>query len=300
MAVTSNAQLVVGRGELYFNRFAPGTKIGDGELYLGNTPGFALARDTEELARFTSYGGQRVEQSPLVLREMHTASIVTDNINMDNLSMWFSGDVETVNQADESAISETIVVTKGRFYQLGMTVRPDGVRYVRDDITFVRNGSPVTLTNNIFLDRESGRFQVLETSSIPNGSSLLVTFRWRPALTRVLTPTPNLVEGSLRFISKNVTGLAKDVFFPNVQITPEGEFDLKSDQWQQFSFRLSVKKHTPAAEFFYITELNGPIYSDDELAIIDDGKIPLDIFPFYEDLLHAIVNENLPRTFATT
>lgn len=119
MTTTENATLVIGRGELYFDRFIPGTKEGEGELYFGNTPGFSLSRTVEEITRFTSYGGQQIEVNGLVTREVHSADITTDNISMQNMALWFGGNVDDGGQAGIGQITENIAIKRGRWYQLG-------------------------------------------------------------------------------------------------------------------------------------------------------------------------------------
>ena len=41
----------LGRGEVYFNKFKPGTNIGEGERYLGNTPEYSLTNDVDTLSQ---------------------------------------------------------------------------------------------------------------------------------------------------------------------------------------------------------------------------------------------------------
>ena len=49
----------LGRGEVFFNKFKPGTNIGEGERYLGNTPEYSLTNDVETLDHFNSDRGLR-------------------------------------------------------------------------------------------------------------------------------------------------------------------------------------------------------------------------------------------------
>jgi hypothetical protein len=59
---------VLGRGRLYVERFADGTKIGDGiERYMGNTPQFALSRSDENLEHFSSDEGLKQKDISVTL-----------------------------------------------------------------------------------------------------------------------------------------------------------------------------------------------------------------------------------------
>ncbi|QXV73584.1 hypothetical protein [Rhizobium phage RHph_X2_30] len=295
MTTTENATLVIGRGELYFDRFLPGTLTGEGELYFGNTPGFSLSRTVEEIARFTSYGGQQIEVGGLVTREVHSADITTDNLSMANLALWFGSEEDKTGQLAIGTITESFTVKRGRWYQLGNSQHPFGVRHVEPDIVFKKGVTPVSLTGNIVLNLEEGRFFVLMGApAIFDGDTLSVDFQWRQSqTTETSTDSPELV-GALRYISKNPIGPRHSYFFPYVRIAPTGQIDLKGDTWQELSFEVDIRKISPTAEYFYTIELAPAGYTDDEQAIIDFGPISLEVFPYWDDQLDIIINTDIP------
>ncbi|CAM3843673.1 hypothetical protein G6L26_009775 [Agrobacterium radiobacter] len=295
MTTTSNATLVIGRGELYFDRFAAGTLKGEGELYLGNTPGFTISRTVEEVERFTSYGGQQIQIDSLVTREVHSADITTDNMSMDNIALWFGSEPDKTGQIAIGDITEVIKVKKGRWYQLGTTVEPFGIRHVEPDIAFLRNGNPFDVESNLIVDRTEGRFYVMdESETIADGDDLSVTFQWRQSATVDVVDSAKEVVGALRYISKNPVGPVVSYFFPYVRLKPASQVDLKGDGWQELSFDLDIRKLNALTNFVYVKRLAGPLLTDDERAIIDRGQMTLEEFPYWEDRLDEIINTFMP------
>ena len=71
---------VLGRGELFFERFVSGTLAGLGEHYLGNTPGFEISIEEEVLEHFSSDRGLRVKDRSVTLQNDASGTLTVDNI----------------------------------------------------------------------------------------------------------------------------------------------------------------------------------------------------------------------------
>ncbi len=295
MTMTANATLVLSKGELYFNQFAEGTFVGEGEMYLGNTPGFSVASSFEELKRYTSYGGQQIELEGIKTREVQTADITTDNMVLENLALWFGGTVDDTGQEAVGTITETFTVKRGRWYQLGTSFDQFGVRHVEPDIAFTKGGSPLAVDGNLTLDRVEGRFLVnTDAVNLADGDTISVSFQWRQSFSRDVRPSANEITGSLRYISKNPFGPDVSYFFPYVRIKANGEIDLKGEQWQEVSLDVEIRKLNPLTPFFFTKMTSGPLLTDDEQAIIELGPMSLDEFPYWEDQLDQIINVFMP------
>jgi hypothetical protein len=295
VTTTSNASLILGRGELFFDRFPLGTLKGEGELYLGNTPGFTVSRTFEEIQRFTSYAGQQIQIDSIITREAHSAEITTDNISMENLSLWFGSPVDYDGQAALTDVTEAFKVKKGRWYQLGTSVEPFGVRHVEPDIEFILGGATLVVAENLIVDRVEGRFYVMDDAlAIDDGDNVSVTFQWRRSDSSEVTSNTDEVVGSLRYIPRNPTGDQIGYFFPYVRLKPKSQIDLKSDNWIDFSFDVEIRKLNPATNFIYVRKIAGPLLTGDEQAIIDRGSMTLDEFPYWEDRLNEIINVYMP------
>lgn len=296
LANTANAILVIPRGELYFDRFAAGTLVGEGELYLGNTPGFKVSRSFDETKRYTSYGGQVIERDAIVTQEKNTASIETDNISMENVALWFGGTVSDAGQAAVGLITETLNVRRGRWYQLGSSVNLAGVQYVEPGVEFSIDGNPISdVAANFTLNRPAGRFYVNDNApDVIDGQDLDVTFEWREATGSFVIPSGKEVVGALRFISNNPVGPQLNYLFPYVRLSPSADVDMKSDDFLSLEFKVDIRKKFGTADFFYVTQVGEATYNADELYIINNAFVTLDEFVFYESIFNTVINTSMP------
>ena len=120
MASTNNYTL--GRGEIYFAKFKPGTQIPMGERYLGNTPALNLTIESERLDHFNSDRGVREKDDSVLLQSNRTGTLETDNVNPENIALFFLGSsmLSTVIAATglTSSFDDSV---QGESYQLGTT-----------------------------------------------------------------------------------------------------------------------------------------------------------------------------------
>lgn len=288
-------ELVLGRGEVHFNAFVPGTKTGYGERYLGNTTSFQLGRQTASVDRYTSYGGKRVEQAGEVIGDSQTVHFTTDNISMENVGHWYGGVEDQLVQAPSAGfVTETLPAAPGRTLQLGQSIQPFGVRGL-DSVSVSNGGNPVPRSGNYTVDARTGRITILPNAdAIEFGDLLTVSFQWRAAEIKQVQSQARHIYGALRFISKNAYGPNKNYFFPYVRLSARGQVDLKGDQWQQMVFDVAVMRLSPYSEQVYIEEIANISYTADEFAIINFSGIGLDEFPYWENELDIVVNTTIP------
>ncbi len=257
---------VYGRGELHFDRMAPGTKTGTGERYLGNTPEFSLSTTSEALDHYDADHGINVKDDSIDTSNDLTASVITDNINGANLALFFTGDQLKNAVAAATAITDPdITVSKDRTYQLGTTdAQPAGARNINNVVAKkVTPGAlptdppvltPITLTGNIEVDLDLGRAYILaDAPGIAEGDVVRFTYDQDTYTNEIVIGKADSIFGAMRFISMNPKGKKRDVFLPYVKLTPNGDYNLKGDDWQQFGFSLEVLKKNSATERIYIT-----------------------------------------------
>lgn len=286
-------QLVIGRGEVWFEAFLPDTKQGLGERYLGNTTTFQVGRKVARLDRFTSYGGQKVEVAGALVSEEHNVIFITDNISLENVGDWFSGEVVTQGVPAVGLITETIAVKLGSTVQLGRSVHITGVRSV-ENLVVERAGVVVSESGNYSLDATTGRLTIAPQSPIiQDGDTLAVTFEWRRAELTSITSRPREIHGALRFISYNAYGAEKHHFYPYVRLAARGQVDLKGDEWQQIPFEVSVLRLNPFTEQVYVEETAQIFFLEDEQAILDSG-LTIEEFPIFGNDLDVLVNSTMP------
>lgn len=235
----------LGRGELFFNKWKPGTQTGIGERYFGNTPEMNTNVESENLDHFNSDRGVREKDASVVLQTNRSGSFITDHISPENIALFYLGAVEALTTtAATGVINNFAGVTPGYFYQLGeSTANPTGARnvtnvIVKDDAT--PTAATYALGTDYMLNPDLGRIEVLVDGGIAQGTNLVVTFD-EPAGTReVVVSGSAAVEGSLRYVAQNPVGKQIDYLWPWVKITPNGDFALKGDEWQQIPFTIEV------------------------------------------------------------
>jgi hypothetical protein len=242
----------LGRGKLYFARFRPGTRIPLGERYIGNTPEFSLTIENEELEHFSSDGGIREKDDSIALEVTRSGSLTTDNIDPENVALFFFGEKATLVEAGATITGEAVEeVQQGFYYQLGQTVsRPSGARGIAADAT----ATPISVVDaataaTVFdegddytVDLATGRLYIVPGGAIANDTDLVVGYTIRPSTRQRVISGSTPVEGALRYIADNPKGDNLDYYFPYVQIAPNGDYALKAEEWQAIPFSIEVLK----------------------------------------------------------
>jgi hypothetical protein len=62
------------------------------------------------------------------------------------------------------------------------------------------------------------------------------------------------IEGEMKFIANNAAGTNRDYYWPYVRLTPDGDFSLKGDDWQNMTFNFEILKRDEIVERQYITK----------------------------------------------
>lgn|SRR5690606_14067735 len=247
----------LGKGRLFFDQFAVGTKTKTGERYFGNTPEFNLTSESETLDHFDSDAGVRSKDDSVLLELNRTGTFITDHISPENLALFFLGEASVESQTSSSAIEETFTVKKGLWYQLGTSVRPEGVVSISNFA--MEDDSEVTIpaAGNYEVDAANGRFRILPDSAVvADDDTVTVTYdRGAATINRVVTAGNAEVYGALRFIATNPKGEKFNYYFPYVAIRPNGDFALKGEEWQQLGFNVEVLKLDDSTESMYVTNV---------------------------------------------
>lgn len=94
------------------------------------------------------------------------------------------------------------------------------------------------------INPDTGRLSILGTGTVEDGTDLDVTFATRASSReRVLSGT-KAVEGALMYEANNPKGKNIDYYMSYVQISPNGDYALKGDEWQQIPFTLQILRPT--------------------------------------------------------
>ena len=251
----------LGRGEVFFNKFKPGTNIGEGERYLGNTPEYSLTNDVETLDHFNSDRGLREKDESVLLEISSSGSMNCDNISGENVALFFLGNLLTKSSTSVTAQKEVFTSWKrGLTLQLGTTdTTPTGVRKVSNvkvgkaasgatlnlsgDISATPGVTIVDAAGNYEVDLALGRLYLEPTSTEINGDiKLVVQFDVAAQSREMVISSNDVIQGSLRFVAHNAKGENKDYFFPKVTLSPDGDYNLKGDDWQSMGFTFEALK----------------------------------------------------------
>lgn len=255
-----NPNYVVGRGKLYFNSFLAGTKtLSGGARYLGNSPELSLSQDEEKLDHYNADSGLKVKDASISLQNDMSGAFTLDDISAENLALWFRGAVESNAIAGGAVADEAHNdVMRGTYRQLGLTAgNPIGARNVSlVTVTNVTQANAVVAeAGNYEIDAVTGRLFILEDApAIADGDDLQIDYTAAAGTEELVIAAGTVIEGRLEFIADNAAGENRDYIWPYVQISPDGDFSLKGDDWQTMSFSLEVLKLNDSTERQYIVK----------------------------------------------
>lgn len=232
-------QHTYGSGEISFARFLPNTQTPGAFRYLGNTPEFTLSAEQETLDHMDTDHGIRYRDDSVVTSQTMGGNIVTDNINQENVALFFTGSTGIITQASATAQTMVIAEVQQGTYLLGVTnANPTGVRHVT--VTTVADGATTyTAGTDYVVDGISG------TVTFPEGSDAIgeaatITYDVGASTRTQVISGNDAIEGALRFKSFNPKGPRTDYLLPYVRLSPDGDFALKGDDWLTIPFALDV------------------------------------------------------------
>lgn len=251
MAFTNNYTL--GRGKVYFARRDPVTGETTDWYYFGNTPEVNLTAEEEKLEHYSSDYGVRVKDATVTLQVNYTGTMVCDNISAENVALFFLGTSATVTNAQTTVTAEVVTSDAeiGMFYQLGVTSgRKSGAKgiiypgaggtafalKIQGEVGNLAHGT------DYVLNAATGRIEILEDGDVSNGDILECTYTIGASTRTQIISGATAIEGALFYESANPRGDQRDATMWAVTLSPNGDFALKSDEWQQIPFNLDVTK----------------------------------------------------------
>lgn len=261
--VNEKNNLVLGRGRLFFDRH-DSKGLPTGERYLGNTPELNVTQDVTNLDHYSSDFGLKEMDEQMLLQNTRSGSFITDNISIENSAMFFGGREGTVVQTQQTDVKEALnmggAVVRGRTFQLGTTVDdPQGMGNIdaaNFDLYYASANASIVIGDgdlssvsgltllppaNYELDAVTGRVYIEpDAPNLIAPSKVYAQYNRKAGSVDMFVTQDESVTGSLRFISDNPKGLQMNYFWPKVNLTPNGDYALKGDDWQQLSFNFGV------------------------------------------------------------
>lgn len=247
MAVTQN--YVLGRGKLYFERFAENQTVGAGRYrYIGNTPSISMTAESETLDHFSSEAGLRVKDRSVTLQQDMSGNFTTDNIDRENLALLLQGDEGDDTIASASGLSDTFTsVEIGTYVQLGVTAsKPEGVGNVTV-VAAVVGSDTLAAGVDYDVDADTGMVYLRDDAvDLATGDNVTIHYSTAAGTRSRITDTGDEIYGALRYVSDNPVGDQRDKVWPYVKLTPSGDFQLKGDDWQTITFDFEVLRRNDA------------------------------------------------------
>ena len=273
--------ILIGAGEVYVDLFdAAGTP--QGELYLGDAVGAALAITTEETTVFSGTGAVARELARIARSVTRTVNLTLHDINLENLALFTVGAVERLDAAAAVA-DEAAVVRPGRWYQLGGADRPAGALKIATPadkaaaiaaVTVASTAQqPVTAKQAI----EAKRFDAAGTETEQKGQFIVDYERarifWLPAGHALHEALAGIVEGTevhidympadgardqvqgalkqvtgaFRYIEDAAEGEGRNIYAPRCSIIPGGDLSLLDGRSTEQQIRLAVSMLDPGS-----------------------------------------------------
>jgi hypothetical protein len=155
-------------------------------------------------------------------------------------------------QAATPVVDEAITVQQDRWYQLGESINPTGVRNVSAVVVQDVTDTTTYVEGTDFeLDLALGRIKILATGSISDDDVLHIDYTPAAETRQQLVANSTPVKGAMRVIADNPEGSNKDYYFPSVNLKPTGEMPVigAEDSWATIGFDIGINKkdaNTPA------------------------------------------------------
>lgn len=223
---TSNQTL--GRGKILFKEVGK-----SGFRYLGNTPSFGLSVTTETLKHYNSDSGVKVQDKSVPISTEYSGTVTTDNVNHENVAMLLLGSAATVSVASVTgATAQFTSVEQGFTYDLG-------ARQVTTVV--VKVGVPtMVLGTDYTLDAARGHITIINGGGIADGDTVDVTYDVTAHSYDRSVSAGNAKEGALLFVADNPEGDDIDYLIADAKLTPNGEFQIKAEEWQALPFNVEI------------------------------------------------------------
>jgi len=241
MATPDSANIYLGAGEVWFNRFNANGAATQWR-HLGNVSRLEPAQSVETLEKRSAMSGARGLLKRVVTSTTSEVSLTLDEFDPENVALALLGTAAAFSQpsgtATDSAITGT--VKKGQWLDTGK---------LKITVTVVKKAPSTVLVlgTDYEVDSDSGMIRILPGSStVADGDSLLWSGSY-PAITstQVHALANSRIEGSLRFRSaSDAVGPRYLVDFWKVAITPDGAMALLTTEFGEITLKAAVQEDT--------------------------------------------------------
>ena len=225
---------------------------------VGNTSEFTSSISSESLDHYSTRAGLRTKDATVTIQTDASVAFTLDNINMNNLALFFSGTTNTFTNPAIAGLTATQFVQDGNlkvnaWYQLRVGTSPVfGITTTNAMVITTTETVPVTLTKgtDYTVDAVTGMVFILSTdetlAAIAAGKGLKFTLTADAAATtvdqlKIMADTQATV--ALRFKKIDASTGKVDIYdFRSVVLSANGDFSLISEEWAGLPLTGSVEK----------------------------------------------------------
>lgn len=246
--------LLLGSGQLYFNRFDPKTNTWAGERHLGNCTDFTFNTNAEVFEKFSSMTADRGLYFSAVKAIHGTGKLVMDEYDPINVTTVLLGTHAVVNQNAGSvlpAAAETYNnISKGMAIKLGAVATQKFLADPNSIVLTNSTGATIYVQDRDYtvLSADAGMLFIPDNqySTFPNvPSTVKVSYNYASATMREIAGATDLqVEGYLRFIGDPTAGPGYEGEFWRISIIPEGELVFIGDDQKPISITFECMDDT--------------------------------------------------------
>lgn len=227
--------LLLGRGAIYFDRFASGTTNKTGELHLGNCTALEISTTDELKEKYSSMDATSGLLKSVNTKRTVEVKLTGDEFSLENLALALMGDSGTLSQTSGTITGETITTSskQGRWY-------PTAKRSISSVVVKVGVATK-TAGTDYEVDGTTGRIKILSGGTITDGSTVTVDYSYAVvALNTIAGGKASTVEGYLRFIGDPTAGPKYEVEVWRVSVSPEGAVPFIQDDFGSWSLTLKA------------------------------------------------------------
>lgn len=233
--MSSPNDLLIGRGKGYFAKRNAVTDALGGEADLGNMTSFSIATSQEvrEKFEFMTRDSNLIDSTPI--RTTFTLTITGDYYSLDNVSRLVSGKRGKLTQTAGTVTAETVTASaeKGMWFPLSK-------RQVSAVVVKV-GGAVKEAGTDYELDAAGGRVYITPAGSIADGATVVADFAYATvSLEKIDAGSGGVQNVAVRFIGDPVRGRTFEVFVPKAQVSPDGEFQLISDDYGNWTLTCRI------------------------------------------------------------
>ena len=216
---------------------------------LGNATEFNISVETEKLEHQSSRTGLKTIDKEVVVSQKMNLSITLDEINFENMALFFSGESgsrsNSVAAAGLTGNGNLTVITQGRWIDLYLdvtgkpTTDTQGSRLFDIGVVTITGtgGTDIyTLTTDYTVDSVMGRIFIVDGGDLVAGTydlDIAANASAASVVETVKTFTTSQIQGALKFISENpaFSNVKTEYQFHKVSLSAEGDFALIGDDW---------------------------------------------------------------------